>query len=246
MNIKRLINFRKKSIISVVGAGGKTSFINYFVKEYRNTHNILSTTTTKIYLPNLELYDRLILINEEEYNNQILGGVTVCGKYINLEEKIIGLDFNNIDKIVNDFDLVFIESDGSKRKKLKGWNDTEPVIYPKSNYTVGILDISSYDMEINNSTIHRLDKFVEITNHSHGYINLIDLKKIVLSEKGIFKNAIGKKILFINKVESRSNEIIAIELIKTIIEEYRNIEIYYGSIKKEYCIRYNKHKYREV
>ncbi|MDX5709315.1 putative selenium-dependent hydroxylase accessory protein YqeC, partial [Clostridioides difficile] len=48
----------KNEIITVVGAGGKTSFINYFANFYRDKLKVLLTTTTKIYVPND--YDNII------------------------------------------------------------------------------------------------------------------------------------------------------------------------------------------
>ena len=77
-------------------------------------------------------------------------GIIVIGKFINKEKKIVGLDFDNLKHLTLKFDLILIEGDGSKKKNLKGWNDAEPVVYPKNTKTIGILDITSYGMDINN------------------------------------------------------------------------------------------------
>ena len=37
-----------------------------------------------------------------------------------------------LDEIIHYFDIVIIEGDGSKEKSLKGWRDSEPVIYGKA------------------------------------------------------------------------------------------------------------------
>lgn len=237
-DIAKIFNIKKKDIITLIGAGGKTSFINYISKELRYEYSILLTTTTKIYMPNKDLYDRIYLLqnlnNSYIYENK--NGVTVIGKYINNENKIIGLDFNELKGLDQTFDLLLIEGDGSKRKKLKGWNENEPVVYNKTTKTIGILDITSYNMEISDQNIHRLKKFkylIDIKNINDKYINLDILYQMILNKNGLFKNAIGDKILFINKAENKYYEDLSIQLAKKITKQNKDIKIYYGSIKLE-------------
>ena len=70
-------------------------------------------------------------------------GVYVIGNHIVNNLKIKGLTFDMLDEIIHYFDIVIIEGDGSKEKSLKGWRDSEPVIYPKTTKTIGVVDISS-------------------------------------------------------------------------------------------------------
>lgn len=232
----------ENEIITVVGAGGKTSFINYFADFYRDKLKVLLTTTTKIYVPSD--YNNIILTIDGTAIPSICHGVTVCGSYINNENKVVGINSSILDEIVDKFDLVLIEGDGSKRKRLKGWNDGEPVVYHKSTKTIGILDITSFGMNINEENIHRLDIFKKIASvdtyniSSNSTVSLENLKNIVLNPNGLFKNYSGKRVLFINKVENEKYKNLAIKLIKNIKEYESEIEIFYGSIKQNFCIRY--------
>ncbi|MCC0698181.1 putative selenium-dependent hydroxylase accessory protein YqeC [Clostridioides sp. ZZV15-6383] len=232
----------ENEIITVVGAGGKTSFINYFADFYRDKLKVLLTTTTKIYVPSD--YDNIILTIDGTAIPSICHGVTVCGSYINNENKVVGINSSILDEIVDKFDLVLIEGDGSKRKRLKGWNDGEPVVYHKSTKTIGILDITSFGMNINEENIHRLDIFKKIASvdtyniSSNSTVSLENLKNTVLNPNGLFKNYSGKRVLFINKVENGKYKNLAIKLIKNIKEYESEIEIFYGSIKQNFCIRY--------
>lgn len=232
----------ENEIITVVGAGGKTSFINYFADFYRDKLKVLLTTTTKIYVPSD--YDNIILTIDGTAIPSICHGVTVCGSYINNENKVVGINSSILDEIVDKFDLVLIEGDGSKRKRLKGWNDGEPVVYHKSTKIIGILDITSFGMNINEENIHRLDIFKKIASvdtyniSSNSTVSLENLKNIVLNPNGLFKNYSGKRVLFINKVENEKYKNLAIKLIKNIKEYESEIEIFYGSIKQNFCIRY--------
>ena len=80
--LKKLLEIKEKDIITVVGAGGKTSLITYLTKEFSSDYKVLLTTTTKIYLPKKSDYNNMILIDES--NTLIINkGITLCDKYIN-------------------------------------------------------------------------------------------------------------------------------------------------------------------
>ncbi len=230
-----MIKLDKTEIITVVGAGGKTSLINYIANKYKDRVKILLTTTTKIYVPSKDLYKYIYMLDEnEKIDIHADLGIIVIGKFINKEKKIVGLDFDNLKHLTPKFDLILIEGDGSKKKKLKGWNDAEPVVYPKSTKTIGILDITSYDMPINDENIHRLKEFKEIIKNNNSKVDINNFIDIILNENGLFKNAYGEKILFINKVENDENEDRAKQLISKINEHKHNLTIVYGSIKNDY------------
>lgn len=233
MILGEMLDIKKGQIVTVVGAGGKTSFINYFTRYYKDKFKVLLTTTTKIYAPTDERYKDIYLIDNKNILEIHSNGIIVCGKYINEENKIIGLDFKELDLIIPKFDIIFIEGDGSKRKKLKGWNKLEPVVYENTTQTIGIVDITSLGMDINEENIHRLNEFKKLVSKSEGAINILDIKNVVLNPNGLFKNARGKKILFINKVENTYYETLSKKLISEIKKDNSEISIFYGSIKKK-------------
>ncbi len=232
--LKELLEIDKNDIITVVGAGGKTSLITYLTKQFSSEYKVLLTTTTKIYLPKSSDYDNKIMLTKKSDTFIINKGITLCGRYLNDENKVVGLTFDELDKLVSEFDISFIEGDGSKKKKLKGWKDNEPLVYKKTTKTIGVLDITSYDMYINDKNIHRLDKFLNICGVYNNKITLENLKNIVLNEQGLFKNSRGQKILFINKVENVYREKLAKDLIKLIRKENDTIDILYGSLIRSY------------
>ncbi len=233
MDFVDILQLNKHEIISVVGAGGKTSLINYIANRYRYNKKVLMTTTTKIYIPNKDVYDDIYMVGEKaRITISKSVGVTVVGKHI-IEEKIIGVNFEDLKKLIPNFDLILIESDGSRRKKLKGWNNKEPVVYYNSTKTIGVLDITSYGMYINDNNIHRLEELKKITDINNIKININNLVDMVLNKNGLFKNSYGEKILFINKVENKENEEAAKILIQKINEHKHNLSIVYGSIKDD-------------
>ncbi|RDC50893.1 putative selenium-dependent hydroxylase accessory protein YqeC, partial [Acinetobacter sp. RIT592] len=65
-------------------------------------------------------------------------------------------------------------------------------------------------------------------------ITLENLKNIVLNKNGLFKNSIGEKILFINKVDNEKREELVDKLISMIKKEDESIKIIYGSLIKNF------------
>lgn len=239
MNLIDTFKINNKDIITIIGAGGKTSLMFSASSLLRNDYKVLVTTTTHIYVPDNNLYDKIIMLTHfenENYNNILQNnknGVYVIGSHIVNNSKIKGLTFDMLDKITPYFDVVIIEGDGSKEKSLKGWNDNEPVIYPKTTKTIGIVDISSIGIDINEENIHRVDKFLDIINdYSNNKVNIEHLEKLILNEKGLFKFSKGEKILFINKVEDINKRKNALNIIKDIKNENQSYidKFIYGSI----------------
>lgn len=239
MNLIDTFKINNKDIITIIGAGGKTSLMFSASSLLRNDYKVLVTTTTHIYIPDNNLYDKIIMLTHfenENYNNILQNnknGVYVIGSHIVNNSKIKGLTFDMLDKITPYFDVVIIEGDGSKEKSLKGWNDNEPVIYPKTTKTIGIVDISSIGIDINEENIHRVDKFLDIINdYSNNKVNIEHLEKLILNEKGLFKFSKGEKILFINKVEDINKRKNALNIIKDIKNENQSYidKFVYGSI----------------
>lgn len=246
MYIKNLINFKKNSIISLVGAGGKTSFMFALAEEVRNELKVLVTTTTKIYIPKRNQYDFLCLDKNlfSHFNNKKDKGIYVYGDGINKQGKIIGLDNKYLMNVNKFFDIIIIESDGSKKKPIKGFREDEPLVYNKTDKTVGILDISVIGKKIDENNVHRIEEFIKITNSRLGEdINIDYLISLITHPHGLFKNALGEKILFINKVENEKYNMLARKLINKLVLIDIVDKVIIGSIKfKDYHIVFKKNK----
>ena len=241
MNLINVFDIKNKDIITIVGSGGKTSLMFSISSLLRQDYKVLVTTTTNIYVPDSRTveFDKFCLIDDEELKNIIKNdktGVYVIGSKIinNLDKpKLRGLTFEMIDKIAHFFDIILIEGDGSKEKPLKGWLDNEPVVYDKTTKTIGVIDINSIGLDINEDNIHRLDNFLDMINdEKSSKVKVKHLKNIVLNKHGLFKLSKGEKILFINKSESIKNKTNASLLIKEIKDEnsYYIDNFVYGSL----------------
>jgi len=195
----------KKDVISIVGAGGKTSLMFHLANNLRGRKIV--TTTTKIMKPenyNVEFGQ----INFKTDNEIIVTAKTQEGP------KLIGYN-QMVDK--TQYDYLLIEADGSRMLPLKGWGQFEPVIYDLTTKTIGIIDITTIGLEISRAKIFRLNELSKITLLEEN-ININNLVDIVNSRNGLFKESIGQRILYINKVESEVDGLNAKELIKKLNE----------------------------
>lgn len=241
MKLKDLVGLRKGDVVSIVGAGGKSTLMYSLAEELRGESRVLVTTTTKIFMPERGQYD-FIITSQDSCGRFYKGnGIYVYGKAVNNENKIVGLDENILEGKIPFFDYILIEADGSKRKPIKGWNDTEPVVIIKTQKTIGVISIEVIGKEINEDNVHRVEKFMDITNSKKNELITIEhLASLIFHRRGLFKDSKGEKILFINKVEGQKAVMLAYRLLDCIKEDSGKYidKIIIGSLKrKEYEVK---------
>lgn len=214
LGIKELLKIKKGDVVSIVGSGGKTSFMYELAKECSFNSKVLITTSTKIEKPKVNEVDyEFYTTKPDEF--PIVKGITLIGDYINVENKVVCSE-DTMKNYIDKFDYTLIESDGSKRKPLKGWKDNEPVILSETTKTVGIIPITVLGLEINDKNIHRLEEFKKITGGKENEkVSLNHLIKIIMNPNGLFKNSIGQRILFLNSIEDEKY----IELARNLLEK---------------------------
>ena len=94
MNLIDTFKISKKDIITIVGAGGKTSLMYSASSLLRKDYKVLVTTTTHIYIPDKSIYDEIIMLNDfpnENYHSILQNnknGVYVIGNHTVNNSKI--------------------------------------------------------------------------------------------------------------------------------------------------------------
>ena len=246
MKLKDIIGIEKGQVVSIVGAGGKTTLMFKLANELKDKGKVLVTTTTKIYKPNKNEVDYLSTGKEgyEFIKNNKAYGIYAYGEDINKEDKLIGIEPNLVEYLKSNFDYILIEADGSKRKDLKAWNENEPIICSVNNKYIGVLSLNTIDIEINNNNIHRIEEFLNLANSNIGEkVSLDILIEIIFNKKGLFKSSVGENILFLNKAENIKEDILTLFLNK-IINKNKEVKllnkVVYGSLK------YNSFKYIDL
>lgn len=198
----KLIDFfynGEKNLISLAGGGGKTSFMYRYAKEWRKylKGKLLITTTTKMSFTGEEnIFDRVIInpngLKTDEYKNEDI--FFIASKILKEEktEKLIGFDNFYIDDIFvkGYYQSIVSESDGSKKRPIKAYKENEPCHPINSTDIAVIIGLSSYRKCINDTNVHRVNIFKEVTNtKDNDIIDENTILKLIESENGLFKNS---------------------------------------------------------
>ncbi len=194
------LKIKKGDVVSIVGAGGKTTLLNYLSNKYSLDNSVLMTTTTKIYSPKNYDYiyhsiNFLDTVSLPLKNNLYI----VAPKY---KDKLSSLPMEDLETLVKYFDYTFIEADGSRMKPLKGWKDNEPVICAETTVTIGIIDLTQVGRPIDEDLVYEIELFCKLVGKKVGEaLTIDDYIKIILKKDGIFKNSKGRKIIFFSKAD---------------------------------------------
>ena len=121
----------KNSVISVIGAGGKTTAIHVLAEEYRRRgRKVLVTTTTHM------LLEEPLAETEEEIREALRHGYAFAGTPVenNGIRKISSLPETVLFGAIRQAEITMIEADGASCHPFKAPKSTEPVICPKTTH----------------------------------------------------------------------------------------------------------------
>lgn len=134
--------FSPRPFISVMGGGGKTTFLCLFASYLRSKgYSVLLSTSTKLAPPSREEYREdkyfpsfsLIKDYYPEKNEVVL-----FGSYDEKRDKLISPGEDEIDEIKNRYDVTIVEADGSRHRPIKYHTDRDPVIWKSTTAIVSI------------------------------------------------------------------------------------------------------------
>ena len=195
------IDLNKDKVITVVGAGGKTSTIFELGNELSNLNKkTIITTTTHMKL------DKDFLLIDEDFNIENLKKILQKNNLIKIGKKesdyiVKSLDEDTLKRCIDISDFLLIEGDGSKRLPLKAPKDNEPVIIQETDLVIGLIGFDSLDKKIE-ETCHRPELVSKLLHKNiKENINIFDLVEIIKNKNGLKKNVNCKYKVIINKVD---------------------------------------------
>lgn len=211
MSLIEKFGIKSKDVISIVGSGGKTTTIFLLAKEISQKGKVLVITTTKMFIP--ESKDVEFLDNADDIiNYQGEKKIIAFGKRIS-NCKFGPIDDEELNFVKDKFENILIEADGSKGHIYKGWRDFEPVIHKETNKTIGIIPALYLNRNLPEELIFASDLFKKNFEFNE-VLNFKVLKNIIYHKDGIFKNALGEKIVYFNQVKNINKLIITREFIR--------------------------------
>ncbi len=198
-------------LISLVGAGGKTTTMFALAQALKSLHKrVLVTTTTNIFYPGKDECDGVI-VNEApaaDLFHALPGGtVTVLGGTVVNKRKLAGVDKGYVEKLHREglFDCILVECDGSKRKPIKAAAHYEPVVPDNTTKTIGVIGLDAVGQPIDEAHVHRANIFSRVVGRSLG--ELLDAQAVVeliASPQGLFKGVpeTSPRYVLLNKADT--------------------------------------------
>ncbi|UCG55395.1 MAG: putative selenium-dependent hydroxylase accessory protein YqeC [Dehalococcoidia bacterium] len=199
MALREAFNICQGEVISLVGAGGKTTLMSAIADELFNKNaRIISTTTTKIYEWQACGYTLII----EKDRDKILSDlprilaehrhISLASKKLPAERKLKGISPETIVSIAESkqADYIIIEADGAAMKLIKAPNPTEPVIPQNTTLVLAVVGIDALGATLNRENVFRPEIVSRLTDLPMGGVVTVDtIATLVTHREGITKGS---------------------------------------------------------
>jgi len=241
------LGLKPREMISLVGAGGKTTLMFRLARELLlNGKKVVTTTTTKILEPASVESPFLFVDPDEEELKQFVGRhldqyghLTVARERIG-SGKLKGISSNLVDDLWRSYrmDYMIVEADGAGGLPVKAPREGEPVIPFSTTLVVAILGVDGVGAELNDKNVFQAERVSKMTGIEMG-TKMTDEAMVVLMThpEGLFKGApsSSRVVAFLNKVDVPNGMMKARGVAEKILEKkHPQIErVVLGQLKNE-------------
>jgi probable selenium-dependent hydroxylase accessory protein YqeC len=193
-----ILDLPLRPLISIVGAGGKTTTMYTLASELaQRGKRVITTTTTNIYFPKEDETDTLIVAAETPTLLKMVNAawkqhhrVTVAGRAIGAG-KIAGLQPNQPYELLmkSGADVVIVEADGARHKMIKAPAEHEPVVPPETNVALLMMNAEAINQPLRGEIAHRPERVAAVLGINQGDILTPALvARLMTNEEGGMKN----------------------------------------------------------
>jgi probable selenium-dependent hydroxylase accessory protein YqeC len=213
MTLKEAFGLKRGEMLSLIGAGGKTTTLYRLARElWEAGDKILVTTTTKMFKPAKPHAHRLFLVQDREALLRELSRITealivAAGSELEESGKLTGLNPDWLDSLKEKavVDWILIEADGAGMKPFKVPADYEPLVPSKSDLTVWVMGIKVLGRPLASHDVHRAQRAAALLGVELGTPVTEDLiLRLVKNPQGCLKGIPPKsrKFALINQADS--------------------------------------------
>jgi probable selenium-dependent hydroxylase accessory protein YqeC len=247
-SLTEALGIEGREVVSLAGAGGKTTLMFRLAKELSLAgKKVVTTTTTKILEPAPEETGFLFVDSDEQRIKDFLRGhldqydhITIARERLE-SGKLQGVSPNLVDELshTQGFDVVMIiEADGAAGRPVKAPREHEPVIPTSTTLVVAVLGVDGFEMKLTEENVFQPERISQITGVPMGE-RLTDeaMAILVIHPEGIFKGApsSARIVAFLNKVDIPNGVAKARRIAHKILnKKHKEIErIVLGQLKSE-------------
>jgi len=247
-SLTEALGIEAREVISLVGAGGKTTLMFRLARELSlSGKKVVTTTTTKILEPASGETGSLFVDSDEERIKDFVRGhldqydhITIARERLE-SGKLKGVSPNLVDDLCHSQGIdavIIIEADGAAGRPVKAPRENEPVIPTSTTLIVAILGVDGLEMKLSEEKVFQPERVSKITGVPMGE-RLTDeaMAILVTHHEGIFKGtpSSSRVVAFLNKVDIPNGVTKAKSIaLKILDKKHRQIErIVLGQLKSE-------------
>jgi probable selenium-dependent hydroxylase accessory protein YqeC len=241
------LDLRGREVVSLAGAGGKTTLMYCLAKElFLAGKKVVTTTTTKILEPSSEETPCLFVHSDEEKLRQLALQHIDHYRHITLarerleSRKLKGISPGLVSLLWNspEIDMVIIEADGAAGRPVKAPREWEPVIPAHTTLVLGLLGVDGVGKELNEENLFQAERVSQLTGiPMGGKMTCEGIAILMVHPQGIFKGTphSSRRVAFINKVDVPGGMIWGKEIGKEVLRTgFPQIEkVVLGQLKSE-------------
>jgi probable selenium-dependent hydroxylase accessory protein YqeC len=229
----KALGLSQGGVISIVGAGGKTSLMFRLASELAAAKTtVLTTTTTKIFTPGPE-QSPLTLVSKSvqtilrqsaglmDTHSHLTAG---AGRLAAQPEKLVGFPPHDIDRLrqAGLFRWILVEADGAAHRPLKAPEVHEPVVPESSQWVIAVVGLNALGQPLNPQWVFRHERYAALTGLVPGQsVTAASVVRAAEHPAGFYKGCTSQvsKILLVNTLGDpgriAAGRNIAQQLIKT-------------------------------
>src|SRR3989440_3873976 len=193
-----LIDLPAHPLITIVGAGGKTTTMYSLASELAERgKRVITTTTTQIFYPEPDETDTLIvtsethtLLNTIDEAWQKYRHLTVAGAILRTE-KLAGLQPEQPYELLmkSGADAVIVEADGARHRMIKAPAEHEPVMPLQANVALLMISAEAINQPLSDRIAHRPELIAMVTGINVGdVLSPAVIARLITSEQGALKH----------------------------------------------------------
>jgi probable selenium-dependent hydroxylase accessory protein YqeC len=170
MTLKEALGLREEKVLSLIGAGGKTTTLSRLGNElFHEGKKVLVTTTTKIFKPAKPHVHKLYLAQEIDALLSELAkikepSIVAVGYGVDDAGKLTGLPPEWFDPLLREgeVDWILVEADGAASRPFKVPEEHEPVVPAQCPLTVWVMGIKVLGQPLTSQYVHRAERAAKL------------------------------------------------------------------------------------
>jgi probable selenium-dependent hydroxylase accessory protein YqeC len=207
------LGIKAREVISLVGAGGKTTLMFGLAQElFLSGKKVVTTTTTKILTPTPGKTSSLFIDPDEEKIKDFVRRQLDQHRHITVgmgrleSGKLKGISPNLVNGLwsLRGIDTIIIEADGAAGRPVKAPRENEPVIPASTTLVVAMLGVDGMEMELSEENVFQPERISHITGIPIGERLTDEAMALLMTHpEGLFKGipSSSRVVAFLNKVD---------------------------------------------